>query len=381
MADSPTRGRLPALLLAAGLIGATSLPAIAQDTVYVGGTGDSVELNLDVLDSLGTPPTVPEMLKLDIQRSQRAAGVPLPLPGEAKAPVSRAVPLPPPGRPTQSRRVTLATPAAPTPTFAAPTVPSPRKPAATIVTAPKQPAASSLPSARLKATAGSSEPTRIAGPVPSAPKVAETPAPKVAAPAKVSIPAPAPKTASKSSTLDVPPPPSMVATSTSMTEPTVPKVAAPKVEAPAVKAPAVPAPTAPSSTVKAPAAKAPAAKQVASAAPQPSMPAPKASAKGLSVAFGTDDKTLPASADTELQSLVGKLKADEHLRVELLAYASSDDNRSSAKARRLSLSRALEVRSYLIGQGIASTRMDVRALGDQAPNEPRDRVDITLVTR
>ena len=68
------------------------------------------------------------------------------------------------------------------------------------------------------------------------------------------------------------------------------------------------------------------------------------------------------------------------MRVQLLAFASAGE-RSEAKARRLSLSRALEVRSYLISKGIASTRMDVRALGNQSSSGSPDRVDMTLVNR
>ncbi len=47
-----------------------------------------------------------------------------------------------------------------------------------------------------------------------------------------------------------------------------------------------------------------------------------------------------------------------------------------SKARRLSLSRALAVRAFLIDQGVRSTRMDVRALGDKVQDGPSDRVDI-----
>jgi outer membrane protein OmpA-like peptidoglycan-associated protein len=42
----------------------------------------------------------------------------------------------------------------------------------------------------------------------------------------------------------------------------------------------------------------------------------------------------------------------------------------------LSLSRALAVRAFLIEQGVRSTRMDVRALGDKVPDGPVDRVDV-----
>jgi outer membrane protein OmpA-like peptidoglycan-associated protein len=42
----------------------------------------------------------------------------------------------------------------------------------------------------------------------------------------------------------------------------------------------------------------------------------------------------------------------------------------------MSLSRALAVRSYLIKAGVRSTRMDVRALGNNVQGSPADRVDI-----
>ena len=49
--------------------------------------------------------------------------------------------------------------------------------------------------------------------------------------------------------------------------------------------------------------------------------------------------------------------------------------------RRLSLSRALTVRSYLISQGVRSTRIDVRALGARASDGPADRVDLLIGDR
>ena len=64
----------------------------------------------------------------------------------------------------------------------------------------------------------------------------------------------------------------------------------------------------------------------------------------------------------------------------LVAYAEGDDSEAS-KARRLSLSRALAVRGYLIKQGIRSTRMDVRALGNKVEGGPGDRVDVVVVAR
>jgi hypothetical protein len=68
------------------------------------------------------------------------------------------------------------------------------------------------------------------------------------------------------------------------------------------------------------------------------------------------------------------------MRLQLLAY-SGGGSQTPSQARRLSLSRALTVRSQLIKQGIRSTRIDVRALGNKSEGGPPDRVDIVVTTR
>lgn len=80
-----------------------------------------------------------------------------------------------------------------------------------------------------------------------------------------------------------------------------------------------------------------------------------------------------------LKQLADRLASDQNQRIQLRAYASSDDGTDSA-ARRLALSRALQVRAYLIENNVRSTRIDVRALGDKVEGEgPLDRIDIVLV--
>jgi outer membrane protein OmpA-like peptidoglycan-associated protein len=64
----------------------------------------------------------------------------------------------------------------------------------------------------------------------------------------------------------------------------------------------------------------------------------------------------------------------------LLAYAKGTADAAS-RARRLSLTRALAVRTYLMEQGVLPTRIDVRALGNKAEEDPRDRVDVELAQR
>ena len=93
----------------------------------------------------------------------------------------------------------------------------------------------------------------------------------------------------------------------------------------------------------------------------------------------------PGSADLsddgrrELGQLAQRLGRDAESRIQLLAYADGTPENES-QARRLSLSRALAVRSYLIDQGIRSTRVNVQALGIKSTGGPPDRVDAMAAT-
>lgn len=91
--------------------------------------------------------------------------------------------------------------------------------------------------------------------------------------------------------------------------------------------------------------------------------------------FEPDSRTISDAAKTDLAPLIEKLKADYMLRVQILAYAGGDDDASS-HARGVSLARALAMRDYLTAEGIAVERMDIKALGNTAQEEPADRVDL-----
>ncbi|NQU70090.1 MAG: OmpA family protein [Rhodospirillales bacterium] len=96
--------------------------------------------------------------------------------------------------------------------------------------------------------------------------------------------------------------------------------------------------------------------------------------------FESGQAKLPAPAIKQLDGVVRKLTKESALRLQLLAYAGGATS-SGSQARRLSLSRALAVRSYLIEKGIRSTRIDVRALGNQVKGSPADRVDVIINNR
>ena len=82
------------------------------------------------------------------------------------------------------------------------------------------------------------------------------------------------------------------------------------------------------------------------------------------------------------QYAVGYARPDSFLRNASGAPVSSGNvSFADGATRRLSLSRALAVRTFLIDNGVRSTRIDVRALGDKAPDEPANRVDVSLSER
>ena len=99
----------------------------------------------------------------------------------------------------------------------------------------------------------------------------------------------------------------------------------------------------------------------------------------LEVRFRPGSLVLTRDDEKALLKLAQKL-GPIAMRLQLKAFAEAAGNNSS-KARRLSLSRALVVRSFLIENGLRSTRIDVRALGIARDGGAPDRVDIVSINR
>ncbi len=186
-----------------------------------------------------------------------------------------------------------------------------------------------------------------------APLTAPPPPPPAApAPTKKAEPAPAPKPEAVPSPALTPPPPPVIAETAAKAEKT-PAVAAasPKAE-----------PTAEEKAALPPAG------------------APLAPGRAMQIVFKPSASKLPGTAKADLKTLAARLKEKPNLRLQLMAYAGGE-SLSAGKARRLSLSRALSVRSYLIANGVRSTRIDVRALGNKLAEEPFNRVDVNVAER
>ena len=162
------------------------------------------------------------------------------------------------------------------------------------------------------------------------------------------------------------PPKATVPISTAATAPPKAIAKAPVVAKPAVSPPSAPPPAA---VDRAP----------SRIAALPSAEKSTAVGQALQLRFTTESSSLSQSAEEQLRALAGELSGDT-ARLELKAYAGEADRTASA-ARRLSLSRALAVRSFLIEQGIRSTRIGVRAFGFPTDGGPSERVDVVLLAR
>lgn len=125
--------------------------------------------------------------------------------------------------------------------------------------------------------------------------------------------------------------------------------------------------------------------QITPAAPPPPPPisdaatsAATATNSGLRVTFGTGEVDLSPASASAIHGLVQATPASDNTSYNVVAYAAGTPEDPST-ARRLSLSRALAVRSALIADGVDSSRIYVRALGAAGGSEAPDRVDLAVL--
>lgn len=372
---SPARGYAAAL----GVALAIMVPATAAHGQSGYLTRDpNVTINMSALDALGLPSTVAgQYVRNDLVITPPVLFPPstMPISVLTGSLAARRLSLAPVLRRqvTASRRPTLTPPPAvvappPPPAIAAPPVVAPP-------VAQSMPAPVALAPAKVEVRAA--PPAPVVAPTPAPPVPVPPPAPAVA---KV---APAPKAAPQEKVAVAAPPPESKPAPTALVPPP-PPAAEPEAPAPAPAEKVQEAPEPPKRAVKIPTTPA--------LTPSPTGPVPAAPVQTASrpdviteqpsfrVLFDQKSAKISDAARAPLQELSNRMKESENLRVQLLAYAEGSPETAS-QARRLSLSRALAVRSFLINQGVRSTRMDVRALGNKAESGPRDRVDAVLVER
>lgn len=341
-------------LAAAMALTALPLGAVEAQTVVGGDRKPAVEVDLSVLDRLGAEPTLPDQFlnRRPQSRTPAAAATDKII---LKRPVKKTATAKPasPAKPVvqarkESAEHTAKAAARPESLLPAKTSETPAQTAAEPASAPVSTPAALIPattprtepepSDAVKAaetgtgTPATATPRIEAAPVPAQTAAVETTAPAAASPAQTAAPTPQP----------VPAPAE-----------TVPAAATAAVET------AKPAPAAPTNISQ-----------------PPAVPLDGST----TLAFDPNGAVLSAEAQQNLDKLAARLNGDDSLTLLLMAYASSSDD-SASRARHLSLSRALAVRSNLIDRGIRSTRIEVRALGNKTPGGNPDRVDLILQKR
>ncbi|MEJ0009767.1 MAG: OmpA family protein [Alphaproteobacteria bacterium] len=141
-------------------------------------------------------------------------------------------------------------------------------------------------------------------------------------------------------------------------------------------APAAPSPPKTVQVAAAPASAAPATSKAAPPAPPPvsAPPIPSSSGgTGSAISFAKDTTELPDSAKSELNGIADTVKKEQGT-VHIVAYASGTADEASV-ARRVSLSRALAIRAFLMSKGVNSQSIVTQALGNQ---ENADKAEVSI---
>jgi len=149
---------------------------------------------------------------------------------------------------------------------------------------------------------------------------------------------------------------------------------------PVLPPPALPAATAATAPAKAAPAK------TAAATPPAKQPPPRAETAAAKPAaaetmtarlvFPAGAVELSAEAKAELDRCAKRLAGDPQLRAEIDGYAEAGD---ASQARRISLSRVLAARGYLVERGVDVKQVDVRPVGNHTqPGLPADRVALVI---
>ena len=99
---------------------------------------------------------------------------------------------------------------------------------------------------------------------------------------------------------------------------------------------------------------------------------------GMRITFGGGQGELSPVSEKSLKTLVEQAPKTESISYNVLAYAPGTPEDPST-SRRLSLARALAVRSVLMDAGVPSTRIYVRALGAISGTGTPDRVDVSVL--
>jgi outer membrane protein OmpA-like peptidoglycan-associated protein len=197
------------------------------------------------------------------------------------------------------------------------------------------------------------------------------PAPKSTAPQEATKPEAKPPAAA---TATAPPAPAKPIPPAAATPPAPPAAVVGTAPPPAPVIPPPPAPDAPMAPEAPP--------TISTTAKTIVEPLPKKEGDGVRLDFASGETDLTQGTADAVKALVAAAPKADSTTFNVMAYATGVPEDPST-ARRLSLSRALSVRSALIAYGVPSTHIYVRAMGaptgTQTTEGPADRVDVLVM--
>jgi len=97
--------------------------------------------------------------------------------------------------------------------------------------------------------------------------------------------------------------------------------------------------------------------------------------KVVDVVFSAGEVSINAENSLKLESVLNLLNGNSELKVILKSYSGKEKNHLS-EDRRESLKRALAVRKYFTARGVDKTRISVKALGNSAVGDVKDKLEI-----
>ncbi|MBE1237249.1 hypothetical protein IHV25_06270 [Phaeovibrio sulfidiphilus] len=100
------------------------------------------------------------------------------------------------------------------------------------------------------------------------------------------------------------------------------------------------------------------------------------------VEYTPEATAIPESDVALLERFAALVLENGERRLLIQAYAGANDETGPNRARRVSLTRALAIRTFMLGRGVPGDRIEVRALGEQGARDGKpDRTDVIVMSR
>ena len=101
----------------------------------------------------------------------------------------------------------------------------------------------------------------------------------------------------------------------------------------------------------------------------------------LEVFFNDNSANIIETELAKLIDFINKSQKKENLKLKITAYAKKNENGNNDKSRRLSLDRAINIRTVLLENGISAQNLIVKALGNINKKNTENKVDVEIVKK